>query len=138
MGMAPGGLPAGRPASGLSCPSMDPELADFLSDVAIVIGGVVTGILVARVTANRGRDLERERRVLDLIGTYLANIETLREQGQRQRAGLAIQNFTEAQNLAHSALTQLQIVAPDLERPGLDLWRAAAKIVMSAQLRALP
>jgi len=115
---------------------MDAETARVLSDIAIVLGGLATGVLVAKITPDRTRDQAREQRVLDLCAVFLRGVEKMRDQGQRQVMGQPMEDFTAAQDEAHSALTQLRIVAPRLEKPALEVWQAVQKIVTGAQLRA--
>jgi hypothetical protein len=114
---------------------MDPALAELISDVAVIAGGVVTGVLVANLVAGRTRDLEREKRRLDLIAVFLRDVETLRDQGKLQAMGQPIVDFREAQDRGYSSLTQLRIIAPSLAKAALELWAAAQQILAATQLR---
>ena len=116
---------------------MDPVQANLISDIAVIAGGVVTGVLVALVVANRNRNLEREKRRLDLIAIFLRDAETLRDQGKLQAMGQPMIDFREAQDRAYSSLTQLRIVAPRLEKSALARWTAVQQILTAAQLRAV-
>ena len=43
-------------------PPLDAVQANLILDIAVILGGVVTGVLVARITTARTRSIERERR----------------------------------------------------------------------------
>ena len=123
------------PVIGCKLDLMDPVLANLIGDVAVIAAGITTGVLVARITADRTRSLERENRRLDLIAVFLRDAETLRDQGKLQAMGQPTVDWTSAQDRAHSSLTQLQILAPGLAGPALKLWQAVQLILTGAQLR---
>ena len=113
---------------------MDPNVRDLLIAALPIIGGVLVGILVAKITADRTRQLEREKWKRELYATFIHSATEVRD---------AVHLIASREDpddgwgayigKAQQALVEIRMIAPAMRGPADAVWDAAGKL-----MRGLP
>jgi hypothetical protein len=115
---------------------MDPTLAAVLTASLPVIGGILVAVLVAKITADRTKALERDKWKRDLYATFLHAAGQVRSGIRKavdQLPGGARPPpdtpWVDYIQVAQKALAEIRIIAPEMGTVAGELWDATGALM---------
>jgi hypothetical protein len=112
---------------------VDDNLRDALIAMITVGGGLLTAMVVTRITAQNSRRLERERWKRELYASLLHSTNDIRDAARLAMAGSGPQaSWASAIDQGQRAMDEILILEPNM-RPAVDrLWATALALTIAA------
>ena len=109
---------------------MDPEIQQLPVAALPVAGGVVVGVLVARITADRTRQLERERWRRELYASYIHAVDGVRDAFHLGAGGSTPEeDWGDHLDRAGRLFVEIKMTAPSIAEPATRVYEAVSGLV---------
>ena len=109
---------------------MDPNVRDVLVATLPIIGGVLVGILVAKITADRSRQLEREKWKRELYASFIHSASEVRDAAHLIATGMDPgEHWGSNLERAQRDLVEIKIIAPSMRGATEAVWTAITNLM---------